>query len=156
MLRSGSCVPTFFKYPSHLGKSLASVIGSSSPLSSLRSALQIRCSEIQYGHRVNRLQMSLNVRYTTRHARNAAKRPNNTNATAAAAIRRHVAAANGIPTTDMHIHLRTMARLCHACTKPIHAAVGIVTIFSIGRASLKLSRISRRQVSSRCDMQPCC
>lgn len=47
-------------------------------------------------------------------------------ANTAAATRRHVKIAKGIPTTVIHIHFKTRPNVCQEWMKPFQAAVGIV------------------------------
>jgi hypothetical protein len=70
--------------------------------------------------------------------------PTAAKANAAAAMRRHVAIAAGIPTTVMHIHFKTMAKVCQEWMKPFQAAVGIVkslVVFAVRQFPLMVMRL---------------
>jgi hypothetical protein len=82
------------------------------------------------------------------HATKAPSRTRQMKATAHAATRRQVAIANGIPITVMHIHFKTIPKLCHECTNPAHAAVGILDM-------LVLLKNEAIQYRTGVELEPC-
>jgi hypothetical protein len=76
----------------------------------------------------------LNVKKTPAQIAAAVRRTRAAKAKTAIATRRQVAIAKGIPTTVMHIHFRTIARVCQEWIKPFQAAVGMVGLLMVRSA----------------------
>jgi hypothetical protein len=106
---------------------------------SWRSARRLFAFAIQTGAPKMVQYMPLKRKKTRAHAPAAAPSTRAAKARTAAATTTHVAIAKGMPTTVMHIHLRTIASVCQEWIKPAHWGVGILNLalrgLSWGRSS---------------------